>query len=436
MSRDYLKKAPRTSTSDSGEVRRTVQGILDDIEARGEAAAMEYAAKFDKYDGNVVMSEGEIAAAADRVPDRVKRDIAFAHDNVRRFAEAQKGTATDMEVEILPGLVAGQKAIPCQAAGCYVPGGRYSHIASAIMTVTTAKVAGCSQIVACSPPKPGEGVAPAIAYAAHLCGADRILAMGGVQGVAAMTFGLFGLAPANILVGPGNQFVAEAKRILFGRVGIDMVAGPTDSLILGDRDADPEIVAADLVGQAEHGYNSPVWLVTDDRKLAETVLARVPELIAALPEPNRGNAEKAWADYAEVILCSDREEMAACSDDHAPEHLTVQAGDLDWWKERLTCYGSLFLGEETTVAFGDKAAGPNHVLPTSGAARYTGGLSVHKYMKVVTWQRATREGARPVAEATARLSRAEGMEGHARTADIRLRKYFPDTEFELSANAV
>ena len=334
----------------------------------------------------------------------------------------------------MPGLMAGQKAIPVDAAGCYVPGGRYSHIASAIMTVTTAKVAGCKHIAACSPPRPGVGVAPAIVYAAHICGADKILAMGGVQGVAAMTFGLFGLPKANILVGPGNQFVAEAKRILFGRVGIDMIAGPTDSLVLADKTADPLIVATDLVSQAEHGYNSPVWLVTDDQALAETVMGMVPGLIDDLPDLNRENAFAAWRDYAEVIVCADREEMAACSDEYAPEHLTVQADDLEWWLDRLTCYGSLFLGEETTVSYGDKASGTNHVLPTSGAAGYTGGLSVHKYMKIVTWQRATREGSKPVAEATARISRLEGMEGHARAADVRLAKYFPGENFDLSAD--
>jgi sulfopropanediol 3-dehydrogenase len=415
-------------------VTETVQNILSDIEAGGDAKALEYAAKFDKYDGSIMLSQDEIDAAIAQVPEQLKRDIQFAHENVKKFAQAQRDTLQNIEVEVVPGLIAGQKSIPVNAAGCYVPGGRYSHIASAIMTVTTAKVAGCNHIVACSPPRPGVGIAPAIVYAAHICGADKILAMGGVQGVAAMTFGLFGLPEANIIVGPGNQFVAEAKRTLFGRVGIDMIAGPTDSLILADSTADAEIVAVDLVGQAEHGYNSPVWLVTDDRALAETVMARVPELIETLPEVNRENATAAWRDYAEVILCADREEMAATSDEYAPEHLTVQADDLDWWLDRLTCYGSLFLGEETTVAFGDKASGTNHVLPTSRAANYTGGLSVHKYMKIVTWQRSTREGAKPVAEATARISRLEGMEGHARTADIRLHKYFPDEQFELSVN--
>ena len=433
MTREYLKKAALTPASDASEVHEIVQNILNDIEAGGDAKAMEYAAKFDKYDGNVVLTQEEIDAAVAQVPEKLKADIRFAHDNVRRFAELQKGTVANVEMEMSPGFIAGQKAIPVDAAGCYVPGGRYSHIASAIMTVTTAKVAGCKHIAVCSPPRPGVGIAPAIIYAAHICGADKILAMGGVQGVAAMTFGLFGLPKANILVGPGNQFVAEAKRILFGRVGIDMIAGPTDSLILADDSADPMIVATDLVGQAEHGYNSPVWLVTDNRELAEEVMRLVPGLIDDLPEVNSDNAAKAWRDYAEVILCSDREEMAATSDEYAPEHLTVQARDLDWWLNRLTCYGSLFLGEETTVAFGDKASGTNHVLPTSGAASYTGGLSVHKFMKMVTWQRATREGAKPIAEATARISRLEGMEGHARTADIRLAKYFPGESFDLSA---
>ena len=433
MTVEYLKKAPLHSRSDATETREIVRNILDDIEAGGDAKALEYAAKFDNYDGEIILTDEAIAAASELVPEKMKRDIEFAHANVKKFAEAQKSTVSDFETEVVPGLIAGQKAIPVNAAGCYIPGGRYSHIASAIMTVTTAKVAGCNNIVACSPPRPGVGIAPAIVYAAHICGADKILAMGGVQGVAAMTFGLFGLPKANILVGPGNQFVAEAKRMLFGRVGIDMIAGPTDSLILADGTADADIVAADLVGQAEHGYNSPVWLVTDDRALAEKVMDLVPGLIEDLPEVNRDNARAAWRDYAEVMVCDTREEMAATSDAYAPEHLTVQAQDLDWWLDRLSCYGSLFLGEETTVAFGDKASGTNHVLPTSGAASYTGGLSIHKYMKIVTWQRATRQGSKPVAEATARISRLEGMEGHARTADIRLRKYFPNENFDLTA---
>ena len=433
MPKIYLKKASFTAQTDASNVHQTVQNILSEIEEGGDQKALEYAAKFDKYEGNILLDKEEIKKAATLVPEKVKKDIIFAHDNVKRFAEAQLSTMQDVELEVVPGLIAGQKSIPVNTAGCYIPGGRYSHIASAIMTVTTAKVAGCQNIIACSPPRPGEGIAPAIIFAADQCGADTILAMGGVQGVAAMTFGLFGLPNANILVGPGNQFVAEAKRILFGRVGIDMIAGPTNSLILADEFADAEIAAADLVGQAEHGYNSPVWLVTNSRDLAEQVIQIVPKLIDSLPEVNRVNAEAAWRDYAEVILCEDREEMAATSDEYAPEHLTVQANDLDWWLNRLKCYGSLFLGEETTVAFGDKASGPNHVLPTSGAATYTGGLSVHKYMKIVTWQKSTRDGIKDVAEATARISRLEGMEAHARTADIRLAKYFPTEQFDLTA---
>ena len=434
MPREYLKKSTKTARSDASEVHETVKLILSEIEAGGDAKALEYAAKFDRYEGSVLLSAQEIEAASALVPEKLKADIQFSHDNVRRFAEAQKSTMTDLELEIVPGFIAGQKAIPVDAAGCYVPGGRYSHIASAIMTVTTAKVAGCRHITACSPPRPGVGVAPAIVYAAHISGADKILTMGGVQGVAAMTYGMFGLPKANILVGPGNQFVAEAKRILFGRVGIDMIAGPTDSLILADKTADAHIVATDLVSQAEHGYNSPVWLVTDNRALAEQVMEIVLALIDDLPDLNRDSAFAAWRDYAEVIVCRNREEMAACSDEYAPEHLTVQAEDLDWWLKRLTCYGSLFLGEETTVSYGDKATGTNHVLPTSGAASYTGGLSVHKYMKIVTWQRTTREGSKAVAQATARISRLEGMEGHARAADVRLAKYFPGEHFDLSAN--
>ena len=434
MSRVYLKKAQLTPKSNASEVHETVKNILADIESGGDAKAKEYASKFDQYQGNIILTDDEIQAASDLVPGKLKKDIEFAHDNVKRFAERQKETLKNTEIEIHPGFVTGQKVIPVDAAGCYVPGGRYSHIASAIMTVTTAKVAGCKFITACSPPKPNVGVAPAIIYAAHICGADKIMAMGGVQGVASMTYGLFGLPQANILVGPGNQFVAEAKRILFGRVGIDMIAGPTDSLILADETADPFIVATDLVSQAEHGYNSPVWLVTDNETLANNVMNLVPKLIDDLPETNRENATAAWRDYAEVIVCGNREEMASCSDEYAPEHLTVQADDLDWWLERLTCYGSLFLGEETTVSYGDKAAGTNHVLPTSRAANYTGGLSVHKYMKIVTYQRATREGSKSIAEATARISRLEGMEGHARAADVRLAKFFPNEEFDLTAN--
>ncbi|WP_374394906.1 histidinol dehydrogenase [Tabrizicola sp.] len=428
----YLKQATATAETDHQDVRDLVAVMLARIALGGEEAVRDYSRIFDKWEGALIVDRAALDAAAAQVPDRLKADIRFAHANIRRFAEAQKATLSDCAVEILPGLIAGQKQIPVSAAGCYVPGGRYSHVASAIMTITTAKVAGVPHIAACSPPRPGIGIPPAILYAMDLCGADVILNLGGVQGVAAMAHGLFGLPKADILVGPGNQYVAEAKRMLFGQVGIDMFAGPTDSMILADASADAEMVAADLVGQAEHGYNSPVWLVTTDEALARRVMRLVPDLIETLPEVNRESARAAWDNMAEVILCASREEMARVADRYAPEHLHVQARDLDWWLERLTAYGSLFLGEETTVAFGDKTSGPNHVLPTSGAARYTGGLSVHKFMKTVTWQRATREAARPLAEATARISRLEGMEGHARSADIRLTKFFPGESFDLN----
>ncbi|PZQ97060.1 MAG: histidinol dehydrogenase [Cereibacter sphaeroides] len=428
----YLKKATRTAETGQTDVRAAVEAMLDEIRRDGDAAAVRFARDLDKWEGDIVMSPRARVEAAAQLPEKVKEDLRFAHRNITRFAEAQRATIMDCSIEIIPGLTAGQRQIPVSSAGCYVPGGRYSHIASAIMTITTAKVAGVPHITACSPPRPGIGLPPAIVYAMDLCGADVILNLGGVQGVAAMANGLFGLPKADILVGPGNQYVAEAKRILYGQVGIDMFAGPTDCMVVADAGADPRLVACDLVGQAEHGFNSPVWLVTTDRSLADQVMALVPQMIADLPAMNSENARAAWAEYAEVILCDSAEEMASVADSYAPEHLHVQAADLDWWLQRLRSYGSLFLGEETTVAFGDKCSGPNHVLPTSGAGRYTGGLSVHKFMKTVTWQRATRAASRPLAIATARISRMEGMEGHARTADVRLEKFYPDEVFDLT----
>ncbi len=432
MTMIYLKKSTRTHASGQTDVRASVEAMLTEIERDGDAAAIRFARDMDNWQGEIIVTPQTRAMAATLVPEKLKADIRFAHNNIRRFAEAQRSTITDCNIEILPGLMAGQKQIPVSSAGCYVPGGRYSHIASAIMTITTARVAGVQHISTCSPPRAGVGIPPAIIFAMDLCGADVILNLGGVQGVAAMANGLFGLPKADILVGPGNQYVAEAKRILYGQVGIDMFAGPTDSMVIADATADPELVASDLVGQAEHGYNSPVWLVTTDRALAGRVMELVPLLIDALPEGNAISARPAWAEYAEVMLCDSAEAMARVADTYAPEHLHVQAADLDWWLDRLQSYGSLFLGEETTVAYGDKCSGPNHVLPTSGAGRYTGGLSVHKFMKTVTWQRASRAASRELAVATARISRLEGMEGHARSADVRLAKFYPGEKFDLS----
>jgi sulfopropanediol 3-dehydrogenase len=425
MTQTYLKRGAPADPVQATGLTQSVGAMLAELEQGGEAVAIRMARDLDRFEGDVVVSDAAIDAACARVPQSLKDDIAYAHDNIVRFATAQRDSLQPFEVELRPGLVAGQRLIPVQAAGCYVPGGRYSHIASAMMTVTTARVAGVPHVAAVSPPRADApaGIPDAILYTLRHCGADRVLALGGIQGVAAMAFGMFGLPRADILVGPGNQFVAEAKRLLYGRVGIDMVAGPTDSMVIADATADPMIVAWDLVGQAEHGLNSPVWLVTDDAALAAEVARLVPVCAADLPQPNRAAAEGAWAALGEIILCADRDVMAATADRLAPEHLHVQAADLDWWKGRLTAYGSLFLGAESTVAFGDKAAGTNHVLPTSGAARYTGGLSVHKFVKAVTWQTVTPEALPRLASVTANISREEGMEGHARTADIRLAKF-------------
>lgn len=421
MAVTYLKQAQPRPVSENNDIRDIVRVMLSNIERGGEDTVRDYAAKLDGWQGEIVLSDANRQAACDRVPEELKRDIRYAHANIKKFAEAQKATMQDCEIEVIPGLIAGQKQIPVNAAGCYVPGGRYSHIASALMTITTAKVAGVKHITAVSPTKRETGIPDPIIYAMEVAGADRILNLGGVQAIAAMAQGLFGCEPADILVGPGNSYVAEAKRMLFGKIGIDMFAGPTDSLVIADSSADIETVSWDLVSQAEHGADSPVWLVTTDRALAEGVLVRVDALIDKLPEPNGPAARMAWRERAEVILCDSREEAAEVSDRYAPEHLQVMAEDLDWWLDRLTAYGSLFLGKETTVPFGDKISGPNHVLPTSGAARYTGGLSVHKFTKTVTWQRATEAASHELASRAARISRFEGMEGHARAAELRLK---------------
>ncbi|MDH5354254.1 MAG: histidinol dehydrogenase [Gammaproteobacteria bacterium] len=432
MTIEYIKKADKTSSTGEDNTRDIVVKMLSEIEAGGEEKALEYARQLDGWDqGSPIVTREKIDAAISKVSQQEKDDIRFAYDRVSAFAKHQRDSMQEFEVELSPGLYAGQKLIPMTTAGCYVPGGRYAHIASAIMSVATAKVAGVENVIACSVPHGEEGVHPAILYAMDLAGADTILAMGGVQGIAAMAYGLFTGKPADILVGPGNRFVAEAKRLLFGRVGIDLFAGPTEIAIIADASADPEIVACDLVGQAEHGPDSPAWLFTDSRELANAVIDKVPGYIASLPEVQRNAAAAAWKDYGEVVLCDTREEVASISDQYAGEHLEVQAEDLEWWLARLKNYGSLFVGEEATVAFGDKCSGTNHILPTKGAGRYTGGLSASKFIKVVTYQRQSQQATREVAAACARISRSEGMEGHARTGDIRLEKYYPGETFNL-----
>jgi sulfopropanediol 3-dehydrogenase len=426
----FLKRAGKTPETEAAAAQKVAGDMLADIERRGEAAVREYAERLDRWTGDIVVSGAEIERRTRDIPVDVRHDIEFATAQVRRFAEAQRASIREFDVELAPGLTAGQRLVPVNVAGCYVPTGRYAHIASAYMSVATAKAAGVPTVVACSTPYRGEGIHPHVLYAMHVAGADVILTLGGVQAIAALAFGLFTGKPADIVVGPGNKYVAEAKRMLFGRVGIDVFAGPSEVAVIADDTADPALVASDLVGQAEHGHESPAWLVTTSRALAEDVMRLVPGLVDALPPTARDAAGAAWRDYGEVAVCDTREEAAQVADRYAPEHLEVHARDLDWWLGRLTAYGSLFLGEETTVAFGDKASGPNHILPTKGAARYSGGLSVHKFMKTLTWQRMDRAAARTIAQVSARISRLEGMEAHARTADDRLRKYFPDERFD------
>ena len=432
MTTIYLKKASKTAASGDSETQATVRGILDDIKLGREASAIEYARKLDGWEGEIIVSRAVIENATKALPETVKDDIRFAHARISAFAARQRDSVLEFEVDLLDGLVAGQKVIPITTAGCYVPGGRYSHAASALMSVTTARVAGVHNVIAATPSHKERGIKPGILYAMDIAGANTILALGGVQAIAALTYGLFSNQPADIVVGPGNRFVAEAKRMLFGQIGIDVVAGPTETMVIADATADAVIVAADLLGQAEHGPDSPVWLITLSRKVGEDVLALMPAMIAALPDTARNAAEAAWRDYGEVILVDNREEACVVSDQYASEHLHIQAADLEWWHKTLRSYGSLFLGEETTVAFGDKCSGPNHILPTKGGARYSGGLSAAKFLKVLTYQRMTREGSRSVAPVAARISRLEGMEAHARTADIRLKKYFPTEKFDLN----
>lgn len=431
MTTEFIKKATHTAKTGEDDTREIVNRMLQEIEAGGEDKCAEYAKKLDGYTGDIVLGKDFIEQASASIPQATKDDIQFAYDRIAKFAKKQREALTDFEIELSPGLWAGQKQIPMQSAGCYVPGGRYAHVASAIMSVATAKTAGVEHVIATTPPNGAAGPNAAIVYTANLCGADTILALGGVQGVAAMAFGLFTGKPADILVGPGNRFVAEAKRSLYGRVGIDLFAGPTEIGIIADSTADPAIVASDLVSQAEHGPDSPAWLFSTDRDLCDKVIALVPQLIEKLPDTARNAASDAWRDYGEVVFCSDRESAAIISDQYAAEHLEVHCSDLDWWVDRLNNYGSLFVGEETTVTFGDKCSGTNHILPTKGAGRYTGGLSVSKFIKTVTTQRMTREACREVASAAARISRLEGMEAHARAGDDRLAKYFPDETFKL-----
>jgi len=431
MATTYLKKAAKTALSEGAAAREVTERMLAKIVEHREEAVRAYARELDGWSGPILMTPDEIERRSAEVPEQVKADIREAIGNVRRFAEAQRASIRDIEIQSTPGVTLGQKLVACKVAGCYVPTGRYAHIASAYMSVVTAKAAGVKKVVACSTPYQGGGIHPYVLYAMHQAGADMILTLGGVQAIASMAYGLFTGHAADILVGPGNKFVAEAKRLLYGQVGIDVFAGPSEIAILADETADPEVVSVDLVGQAEHGHESPAWLITTCEPLAHAAIARVPKLIRALPPRARDAAEAAWGDYGEVALCKTREEMVNVADGYAPEHLEVHCADLGWWLDHLSNYGSLFLGEETTVAYGDKASGPNHILPTKFAARYSAGLSVHKFLKPLTWQKMTREASCEIGALSARISRLEGMEAHARTADIRLARYRPGHKVDL-----
>ena len=426
----YLKKAIKTAESNSEKIRGIVENILSDIEANGEKAVIELAKKFDNWEGDFILSPEKKQRLIDEVPEEIKQDIRFAHEQVSGFAKAQKDSIQEFEKETISGVRLGQRILPMEVAGCYIPGGRFAHACSAIMSVATAKAAGVKTVIACSPPR-GDSIAPAVVYALDVAGADIILELGGVQAIATMAFGLFTGKPANILAGPGNAYVAEAKSILSsaGKCTIDVFAGPTESAIIADKTADYMTVAVDLVSQAEHGYDSPVWLLTDSKELGEKVLDVMPKIIADMPDPDV--PASSWRDYGEIILCKDREELCRVNDAYAAEHVQVMAEDLDWWVENLNSYGSLFLGEGSTVPYGDKCSGTNHILPTKKAGHYSGGLNVLKFLKIYTYQEISKEANQVVSGAASRLSRVEGMEGHARACDLRLRKYFPDQDWNF-----
>ncbi len=426
----YIKKAAKTPETDEAETRGIVENILNAVRENGDDEILHhYSTKFKGWDKKLILTPEKIEQRAQGVPAKVKDDLKFAYDQVYGFAVKQRDSMQEFETEITPGVTLGQRLIPCNCAGCYIPGGLFAHAASAIMSIATAKAAGVPFVVACSPSHDGETINPAIMAAVSICKPDVFMMMGGAHAIAAMAYGSFTGKPADVIVGPGNRFVAEAKRQLFGKIGIDVFAGPTESLVIADKTADPYVVAIDLMSQAEHGYDSPVWLVTDSEELAEKVMNEMPNVIADLPD--KKVAAASWQDYGEVVLCTTREEMLEVSNEYAAEHVQVIAEDLDWWLNNLTNYGSLFLGEECTVPYGDKTTGTNHILPTNKAARYSGGLSVGKFIKTVTYQKMTREASRRIGAVASRISRLEGMEGHARAADIRLRKYFPDEKFDF-----
>jgi sulfopropanediol 3-dehydrogenase len=424
MTIEHLKrgKPEADRAADDEKVRATVEAILKDIEARGDAAVREYAEKFDRYaPQSFRLSREEIDALIAEVSPRDMDDIRFAQDQVRRFAQAQRDSMTDIEIETLPGVILGHRNIPVQSVGCYVPAGKFPMVASAHMSVLTAAVAGVPRIAAATAPFQGRPN-PAVIAAMHLGGAHEIYVLGGVQAVGAMALGTESIAPVDMLVGPGNAFVAEAKRQLYGRVGIDLFAGPTETMVIADDTVDAEMVATDLLGQAEHGYNSPAVLVTNSRRLAEETLTEIDRILAILPTAETARAS--WENYGEVILCADHDEMLAVANDIASEHVQVMTDRDDWYLENMHSYGALFLGPRTNVANGDKVIGTNHTLPTRKAGRYTGGLWVGKFLKTHSYQKVTTDqAAATIGEYCSRLCILEGFVGHAEQANVRVRRY-------------
>ncbi|EML9725032.1 TPA: histidinol dehydrogenase [Klebsiella aerogenes] len=420
----WLKRGAESEAVKSHDrtVREAVEKILADIEARGDAAVRELSIKFDKLDrANFRLSQQEIDDCYAQLSDRDIADIRFAQEQVRNFAQHQRDSLKDIEVETLPGVILGHKNIPVSAAGCYVPGGKYPLLASAHMSIITAKIAGVPRIVTCAPPFNGKP-APAIVVAQHMAGADEIYCLGGIQAVAAMAVGTESIAPVDMLVGPGNAFVAEAKRQLFGRVGIDLFAGPTETLVIADESVDGEICATDLLGQAEHGPDSPAILLTTSETLARETLAEIDRLLAVLPTAEI--ARQSWAKFGEIIVAEDREEMLKIANELAFEHVQVMTRDPDWFLENMQNFGALFLGPRTNVAYGDKVIGTNHTLPTRKAARYTGGLWVGKFIKTCTYQKVLTDSASAqIGEYCSRLCALEGFSGHGEQANVRVRRY-------------
>jgi len=420
---EYLKNRigeAETKAADA-KVRKTVEEILEDIDVRGAVAVRELSEKFDNWSPESFrLSQAEIDALVASVPDQTIEDIKFAQAQIRGFAEIQRAAITDVEVETLPGVTLGHRNIPVNSVGCYVPGGRYPMVASAHMSVVTARVAGVKRVIACTPPTDGKPHAETIAAMA-LGGADEIYVLGGVQAVGAMALGAGEIEPVDMLVGPGNAFVAEAKRQLFGRVGIDLLAGPTEILVVADETADAELVVVDLLGQSEHGPTSPGILITTSRELADAIPAEVERQLAVLPTAEVAGA--AWRDYGEIILVDSDEEALIEADKQAAEHVEILTRDPRWFLNRMTNYGSMFMGPETNVSYGDKVIGTNHTLPTKGAARYTGGLWVGKFLKTVTFQECTEEASVLVGDYCSRLCAIEKFWGHKEQADLRLRRY-------------